>query len=1004
MSKFFLLTLLLLLGVHCTFLLAQETSPIEIPLRYDVSLVSPAELSSFTTIQNTMQDSLGFLWIGTNEGLHCLDGKDIITYNTSQNTGKIGVVSKGEGFFRTSLGKHNILWIMENTSGDIIGFDVIKRKEVRRIQMQDYSFGGLQTLENAETYFVYTDTLEVTWLACLTCNDAPRKKLLEDKTVTNYVAFRNEHWIHASSVFYQYSEDGELIKAYTDLEDHYLNWTYGDSLSFYKFLKTDPKVYDPDLQKIVRDFMVPQKFKDNSYHHFVKGNEVWLTDLHHDFYIWNREDDNLQNYTDQISELLKNSAYAGLSGDFRYELELDDGSILYSKFNSLIRFTRKKVNDELYRESLYSNQAITSMRGLAEDERGSIYAAYYTGVDVKNKNETVFRPFKDTRTGPREAERTYSLTYWTNKLIWDFAVFDLATGDQSHIMKDVYGQHVNHAIESDTLWLYEWYANTLVKYNANGTYELVTDSLISEPPVVSDMKVDVESRHLWFATQYYGIMIFSKDGQLVKQYDLSALGLPAMKNNIYFLEFEGDSLWFGTELGIGLLDLKSQKVALFKNPTASQTGSETLRKMYSMLKDVEGNFYLGTDHGICYFDKKNLRFKNLIPRHPLANIEFNRNSTLKASNGKYYFGSIDGLYAFRPDQLKFEDNLEVPKPFLSSAVIYNRNESEPRIFGEELNERGQIDLKASDTDLILTIGAPSFEHEVFYRYKIPGVKNEWSNYSSDNKLEFISFPSGKYDVNVRTYLKPESENFEEVTFEIWKPEVWYKRLWAQMLFLLLIGALVYYFVSAKYVREINKRKADEQLRTKLSSDLHDDVGTLLSGVALQSEFMSYEVDAAHKDGMNEISAMSREAMERMRDIVWAMDSRKDKFANLIDRMRAYAERNLSKKEIECRFTVEGIEKNGQINPEARQNIYLIFKESITNVIRHSNADMVKVYFGKIGRNLTLRVEDNGSNVELSPTDGAGLSNIKMRAERIGGFVEFSNNEGFRMKLQVPENI
>jgi hypothetical protein len=781
-----------------------------------------------------------------------------------------------------------------------------------------------------------------------------------------------------------------------------MNWRNGDTLRFYSTWERDPLLYDPNTQEIIEDFEVPEGLNREGSHHYKRAGEVWFTDLHHDFFIWNSKHNTVQDYSTTITSLLKENAPSSLSGDFRFELELSDGSVLYSRFNTLMHITKKKVDSDLYREALLSDQQITSMRGLAEDKEGNIYASYYTAVASKKKGQDAFLPFRGTEEGEKEAARTYSLSIHKNKLIWDMSVFDLKEDKKSYFVKDIYGQHVNHCIENDTLWAYEWYANTFVKYNlTNGNYEIITDSLINNTPIVSDISLERETGLFWFATQYYGILIYAKNGDLVNSYDLAFLGLPKMKNNIFFIRHEGDSVWFGTELGLGLLDKKTKEVKLFNNPISNKDGIGVGRKIYSVLTDEEGNFYLGTDVGICYFDKKKLRFQNLIPKHPLANIEFNRNSRLRSSDGRFYFGSIDGLYSFRPDQLQFEDDLVVPKPYLSSFVIFNQNESVPRFLGESLNASDELRLRPTDTDVTIVLGAPSFENEVFYRYRIPNIKNEWSNYTSNNRLEFVSFPSGRHEVQIRTYLRPESENFEEFVVKIFKPLPWYKRLWVQFLLLFSICVLIYYSIRTRFLRELERKEATAKLRTKLSSDLHDDVGSLLSGVALQSEVMSYESKGEQREGLNEISALSREAMDRMRDIVWAIDSRKDKYENLIDRMRDFAEKGLGKKDIELSFKVLGIEGEAGIDPDRRQNYYLIFKEAITNVIKHSDADKVEVVFGKRGKGIVLSIHDNGETQLDEKSDGLGLSNIRMRAKRLGGVVAFTNQDGFKMELKVP---
>ena len=217
MPRFFLFTVTFLFTFLYNIVQAQKGEPTLIEQQYNVKLISPKQLSPFSTLQSVVQDHLGFIWITPNEGLHCLDGNDLTTYNRSQKSGKIDVVKEGDGYFRMALGTNNILWVTENISGDIIGFDVLHRKEIARVHVAEYySDGNLQTLNNGKTFLVYTDKENTTFLTCVSCPDLNKKKLFQGKAVQNYKAFQNEHWVHGDSTFFQYASERDLINSYTD--------------------------------------------------------------------------------------------------------------------------------------------------------------------------------------------------------------------------------------------------------------------------------------------------------------------------------------------------------------------------------------------------------------------------------------------------------------------------------------------------------------------------------------------------------------------------------------------------------------------------------------------------------------------------------------------------------------------------------------------------------------------------------------------------------------------
>ncbi len=195
-------------------------------------------------------------------------------------------------------------------------------------------------------------------------------------------------------------------------------------------------------------------------------------------------------------------------------------------------------------------------------------------------------------------------------------------------------------------------------------------------------------------------------------------------------------------------------------------------------------------------------------------------------------------------------------------------------------------------------------------------------------------------------------------------------------------------------------EAVESLKTRISSDLHDDVGTLLAGIAMQSELLSLSVDDQQKMEMQEMSEMSRDAMERMRDIVWSMDTKKDKYENLIDKMRDYAANKLGRSSFKYSFEVDGVEGTQSILPDVRKNLYLIFKEALTNIFKHSKGDQVAISFSKNETGLQLRIFDNGPISKIAKSEGMGLSNMKMRAEKLGGNFSINQEKGFEVVIII----
>ena len=158
---------------------------------------------------------------------------------------------------------------------------------------------------------------------------------------------------------------------------------------------------------------------------------------------------------------------------------------------------------------------------------------------------------------------------------------------------------------------------------------------------------------------------------------------------------------------------------------------------------------------------------------------------------------------------------------------------------------------------------------------------------------------------------------------------------------------------------------------------------------------------ADKPRLQRIAEISRNAMARMRDTVWAIDARQDRLENLLDRLREHAEETLSPKDIRFDIEVEKIDLKKNLPTRIRQNLYHIFKEAITNVVKHAQADEVKLRFTRTSSGVECSIQDNGKGLQKDyKTTGQGLANMRMRAEQIDADFEVQKEAGFRITLYM----
>ena len=524
---------------------------------------------------------------------------------------------------------------------------------------------------------------------------------------------------------------------------------------------------------------------------------------------------------------------------------------------------------------------------------------------------------------------------------------------------------------------------------------------------MTGLVADPDGKHLWYSSGHF-ITKINKKGTVVKSWTRGAIN--QLYDQVHCLFIKNNYLWFGCDQGLGTVDLKTYQVKQYKNPVVNTAGNLKDVVVFSMLPYHDSLILLGTNKGIYLFNIQQYTWYKLDKNHPLAQIEFNRSSTLLASNGKCYFGSIDGLYSFFPDQLAFTKSAKVNLSIhLVNISWYHQDKQQTMYQWENLSKLTSFTLAPFASNLELLFSVQDFEHTIFYSYRIAGYNNVWQEYNTTGKIIIGNLTPGNYSIQVKAATSASDKTPVYYTLQLTVEQLWYKKWWLKVLTLLVIAGLVWLYVKselkkrlAQQQQKLERQKELEALRIKISSDLHDDVGSILSGLSMQSQNIALQADKKIKDELYEIADMSREAMERMRDTVWAIDSRKDKYINLVDRMRSFAEQQLSAKNISHRFDVDIAEPEAFIDPVRRQNIYLIFKELIINVVKHSNATSIEIRFTYNSNNTYLLVHDNGTLQKEKKTDGMGMSNIALRTKHISATFSSTNENGFKAVLVIND--
>ena len=219
------------------------------------------------------------------------------------------------------------------------------------------------------------------------------------------------------------------------------------------------------------------------------------------------------------------------------------------------------------------------------------------------------------------------------------------------------------------------------------------------------------------------------------------------------------------------------------------------------------------------------------------------------------------------------------------------------------------------------------------------------------------------------------------------------------------GILAFVLVALSRGR-VKRRKDLEALRQRIASDLHDDIGSNLSSIALLAELGKTEVDDPGLviEELTDIKATADKTIESMRDIVWLIRPGEETWAQMLTRFRETASKLL--RAHEYTFVVNGEAHDDRLPLEFKRDLFLIYKEVLNNIVRHAGATKVEIEIDCRRQRLQMRIADNGkgfNNLDQEFREGNGLRNLRMRAQAIGGSLKVRSalNEGTTVQLMVP---
>lgn len=408
------------------------------------------------------------------------------------------------------------------------------------------------------------------------------------------------------------------------------------------------------------------------------------------------------------------------------------------------------------------------------------------------------------------------------------------------------------------------------------------------------------------------------------------------------------------------------------------------------------NVYLATNNGLDRLDAG--------AATPLHHITFDQEliptefNNLLAYSDTFWIGTSRGVLEYTPGK-QSPDSL--PPPVYGMRVVINgRVDSSflPFTAGDSLPVLGY-----TQNNLSFDFAALSFRDEdnVRYRYKLEGMDMDWSAATDRRYVNYGNLPPGSYRflVTAVNSYGVWSTRTAAISFTIAAP------FWRTTWFLLICTVTLIALVYGVYRFRLDQLLRVEKLRTRISTDLHDDIGSTLSSISILSDMAIQEEEVRNGPFapaqpttlwlmIKEIRDNSLSLLEKMDDIVWSINPRNDTLESLLLRVHRFGAQLFEAKGIEYDIEIEPGVRHLRLNMERRQSLYLITKEAIINLVKYADAGKAHIRARAIRHTLEVQISDNGRGFDqTSIRPGNGIINMKSRAASMKAGLTIDSSPG-----------
>lgn len=793
-----------------------------------------------------LQDSRGFMWIGTRNGLNRYDGYKFIVYRYD---------SKDE----RSLSNNMVNALVEDADGNVWiatpnGLNRYDRKTGIFTRFTHDAHNTNSLASNVINRLVF-DNNGALWIATqvdgLDCFDLKKNRFI--------------HHAHSGAVAGAVN-DNNIRTVYKDSHGHIWVGTASGGLSLYE-PKTNSfinyRFYNPKTHTLSGRNVI--SIAENSDH------ELWVGTQEDGLYLFNEQNGVFKQYKYQennINSISSNTVYSmqkDEAGNLWIGTENGGLSVFDIKNNRFYRYG----HDEVDGNSINGN----SIYGICRDRLGNMWlGAFSGGINLFRKSTSSFELFRhNSLTNSLSNNFVLSLYEDKDKNIWvgtdggGLNKFDPENESFTHFKQDKKGVSGNYVLavtqdEAGKLWIGTWGNGMTVMDPKTGKCDYFNKDAPGAHKLSGNNVYNLLRDHsgkIWISIFGGGLDCYDKKTNTIKHYTLDLNNRKSISSNYIYALFEDSKnrVWIGTsDGGLNVIDQKTNTFTVFQHDEKKNSISNngvtdifedskghlwlcTLSGLdlfdpetkqftiytkkdglpsditYAIKEDEKGKLWVSTNNGLSRLDPVTRKFKKFTTEDGLQGDEFKPHSALRAANGKLYFGGINGFNSFYPGHVS--EPTELSPVLVTGIQVYNKpltiakNNHDLSPLKQDIADTKSITLSYKQSTIELEFASLDFgaADKKEYAYKLENFDTEWVDVNSRNTASYTNLPPGQYTFKVKCRINDGTWSPVKDTLKITIVPPFWLTWWFKLLGAICVAGAIYGVFKFR-VRVIAKQKQE----------------------------------------------------------------------------------------------------------------------------------------------------------------------------------------------------